>query len=171
MELKLRCTVSHGIGWNGGVREYNGVVNVELSEQEMEQLKSARAKHEKEHADFDVEDEFPEIFGKIERKSFDFKVYTLVLDTCVRWNTEYGDVCEEDLIEEDIQLGKFVPLYVNAEGSSRDALIMNQWFIWLVESVKDLSYREQADYLIQRYKMELPTFDEVEFETTYSVIE
>lgn len=171
MELKLKCTVSHGIGWNGGVREYNGYVKVELSEQEMNEMQGAIAKHDANNTSFDVADEFPDIFARIEQESFDFKVYSLVLDTCVGWDEEVGNVREEDLIEEDIESGRFVPLYVNAEGASRDPLIMNQWFVWMIEGIKALSYRERVEYLTGRYKMELPSLDEMEFETSYTIME
>lgn len=167
MELKLRCTVSHGVGRNGGVREYSGDVTVDLHEHEIRTIKDVLGER---GDDFErVEEELPDIFEKIERAAFNFKYYTFILDTCVHWSDEYGDVCEEDLIKEDLESGKFVPMYRNVEGASLDPLIMNQWFCWLVDSLKGLSYRERSEYLIGRYKMELGPCDEMEFEFSYQL--
>ena len=35
MDFNLNCVVSHGVGWNGGVREYHGVVSVDLDKNEV----------------------------------------------------------------------------------------------------------------------------------------
>ena len=167
MELNMTCIVSHGICWNGGVREYQGDIMVNLNEDEIKAIHDVANQSNDESVFYKVEEELPAIYEKIEKASFDFKVYTFVLETCVRWSEEYGEVREEDLIEEDIRSGKFVPLYINAEGAPRDPLIMNQWFVWMIESLKNLSYRKRADYLINRYQMKLPAFDDLEFEVSY----
>lgn len=169
MELNLECIVSHGIGWNGGVREYCGNITVELLENEYILLKKFLQNSDSRRTSVELESEFPAIYKKIEECSRDYKFYTFVLDTCVHWNTEYGDIREEDLIEEDIKSGRFKPLYTNAEGSSRDLLIMNQWFCWLINEIAGLSYKERTAYLVNRYKMELPPYEEIEFEQTYKI--
>lgn len=164
MELKLRCTVTHGVGWNGGVREYNGDVTVDLHEHEIRSIKDVLGQQD----NFErVEEELPDIFEKIEQAAYNFKYYTFILDTCVRWTDEFGDVCEEDLMKEDLESGKFVPMYRNAEGASFDPFIMNQWFCWLVDSLKHLSYWERAEYLIGRYKMALDSCNQMDFEFSY----
>ena len=166
--MDLNCVVSHGVGWNGGVRDYHGVVSVDLDENEVIVLQKVLGQCQTDGFD-EAKEELPAVYEKIEEAASDFKLYTLVLNDCVHWSEELGDVREEDLIEEDIQSGKFVPLYVNAEGSSRDPFIMNQWFAWMVESLAGLSYKERTEYLVKRYKMELPALEEIDFEVYYSL--
>ena len=168
MKYKLKCTVSHGICYNGGVRVYEDFVDVDFSPEEVERIRSVVTSEGKQPACKQIEAKLPAIHQKIEKCSFDYKVYTTIVDACIRWDDGLDGVYEKDLVQEDIDSGQFKPLYVREGVNEPDAMITYEWFIWLLNKIKDLPYRKRSEYLMKRYKIDFYP-EELDFVTSYSL--
>lgn len=149
MVYALDCSVTNGICWNGGLRDYEAQISVDLLKEELQILKCRIEEEAQSENCADPSEDVLAVYTKIQQAASDFLRYVVVYDACYTGTAfENLDLLYiKKLMEADVKRG-----YCKSMGSFR--AFDCDWIRWQDEQNKHLSFLERAQYLENRFNFD-----------------
>ena len=152
MMCTLNYNLSLGKGCIGNQDSCKGQFQVELTDSEIQQVKSALAKADKEVPDsITVQHVLPAIHASIMKE-----VTPIAFDyiTIYSFKEGYTEISPFDVMEEDVASGSFDPASDPDFDGTEDSMY-DVWDNWQLDKFASMSLHDKAEYLRNRYKLEI----------------
>ena len=168
MMCTLNYSLSLGIGCIGNQDNCKGQFQVELTDSEIQQVKTALVAAHNEVPDFvTIQNQLPAIHASIMKE-----VTSIAFDyvTVTSFEHGYTEVSPFDVMEEDVATGTFNPASDPDFDGSEDSMY-DVWENWQSDKLAGMSLHDKAEYLRNRYKLKIETKDMTGMDIQYSFSE